>query len=116
MRDYRCTQGDWDEMVDANGQARPACAGVVEYLASLGDEVHERQRAADLAIRTMGITFTVYSDAGNIDRAWPFDVIPRVISAQEWDGISRGLVQRLTAINLFIAAIYGAQRIVNDGI
>ena len=55
----------------------------------------------------MGITFTVYSEAGDIDRAWPFDVIPRVISTQEWDRISAGLVQRLTALNLFIDDLYG---------
>src|SRR3979490_2195126 len=100
MRDYRCTTGDWDEMVDATGQAPPACAGVVEYLASLGEEVHERQRATDLAIRTMGITFTVYSDAGNIDRAWPFDVIPRVISTPERSPSTAGLSPRLTALYL----------------
>ncbi len=56
----------------------------MRYLRSLGEELLERQEAAELAIRTMGITFTVYAEAGDIDRAWPFDVIPRVISAQEW--------------------------------
>jgi uncharacterized circularly permuted ATP-grasp superfamily protein len=116
MRDYRASPGDWDEMIDGGGRPRPACEGVLEYLTSLGDEVLERQRAADLAIRSMGITFTVYSDAGNIDRAWPFDVIPRVISTQEWNAISAGLIQRLTALNLFIADVYSEQRIVKDGI
>ena len=64
----------------------------------------------------MGISFTVYSEAGNIDRAWPFDVIPRVISTQEWNAVSRGLTQRLQALNLFIDDLYGDARVVADGI
>jgi uncharacterized circularly permuted ATP-grasp superfamily protein len=113
---YNANPGGWDEMIDHRGQPRDSCAGVLRYLARLGDEVLERQQAADLAIRAMGVTFTVYSDADNIDRAWPFDVIPRVISAHEWDAMSRGLMQRLMAINLFIGDLYGQQRIVRDGV
>ena len=108
--------GGWDEMV-ADGVPRDACAGVASYLASLTmEELQERQRAAELAMEAMGITFTVYSEAGNIDRPWPFDVIPRVISTHEWDAISAGLVQRLTALNLFIDDLYGDQKVVSDGI
>jgi uncharacterized circularly permuted ATP-grasp superfamily protein len=113
---YASQRGFWDEMIDQRGRPRDACAGVLGYFSRLGGKVLERQKAADLAIRAMGITFTVYSDAGNIDRAWPFDVIPRVIAAEEWNAISRGLVQRLTAINLFIADLYDKQHIVNDGV
>ena len=105
----------WDEMFDG-GRPRPACAGVFEYLSGLGADLHERQRAADLAIRAMGITFAVSSEAGGIDRSWPFDVIPRVISTQEWDVIAAGLVQRLVALNLFIADIYGDAKILSDGV
>ncbi len=50
----------------------------------------------------MGISFTVYSEAGNIDRAWPFDVIPRVISTGEWSGLTDGRIQRLLALNMFV--------------
>jgi uncharacterized circularly permuted ATP-grasp superfamily protein len=64
----------------------------------------------------MGITFTVYSEGRNIDRAWPFDIIPRAIPADEWDRISAGLEQRLTALNLFIDDLYHDRRIVRDGI
>jgi uncharacterized circularly permuted ATP-grasp superfamily protein len=105
----------WDEMLSA-GRPREACGGLVRYLRSLGTELLERQQAAELAIRTMGITFTVYAEAGDIDRAWPFDVIPRVISSQEWATINAALVQRLTAINLFIDDLYGAAKILNDGV
>jgi uncharacterized circularly permuted ATP-grasp superfamily protein len=98
------------------GLARDACGGVVDYLTSLGDKILERQQAAEVAIKAMGITFTVYTEAGNIDRAWPFDVIPRVISTQEWQKISDGLTQRLTALNLFIDDLYGVAKVVKDGV
>ena len=65
---------------------------------------------------TTGITFTVYSEAGNIDRAWPFDIIPRVMSKKEWTRIEAGLKQRLTALNCFINDLYNEQRIVKDGV
>lgn len=76
----------------------------------------ERQRAAEAEILTMGITFTVYSDGDDIDRAWPFDVVPRVIDGAEWDRVSDGLQQRLRALNLFIDDIYNERRIVADGV
>ena len=107
--------GHWDEMLD-EGRPRAGCAGVLENLTALGDELVERQRAADAALRAMGVTFTLYSDAGNIDRPWPFDVIPRVMTIQEWRHISDGLIQRLAAINLFLEDLYGDQKIVDDGI
>ncbi|HUB70085.1 MAG TPA: circularly permuted type 2 ATP-grasp protein [Acidimicrobiales bacterium] len=107
--------GCWDELL-ADGQPRPACDGVVSYLAALGDRLAARQEAAELAVRAMGITFTVYTEASNIDKAWPFDVIPRVISTQEWERISLGLVQRLTVLNLFIGALYGDARVLADGV
>jgi uncharacterized circularly permuted ATP-grasp superfamily protein len=107
--------GFFDEML-VGGGARTACEGVIRYLAGLGDDLLERQRAAELAIKAMGITFAVYSDADNTDRSWPFDVIPRVISTQEWNAISAGLVQRLTALNMFIDDLYGPARVVADGV
>lgn len=95
--DAYLSPGCWDEMI-VDGRPRRSCAGVAGYLASLSlGELVERQRSAELAIEARGITFTVYSEAGNIDRAWPFDVIPRVIEAAEWDAISVGLTQRLEA-------------------
>ena len=100
-----------------SGGPRESCAAVVSYLASLSPaELRECQDAADLAIRTMGVTFTVHSEAGNIDRSWPFDIIPRVISTQEWERVSAGLIQRLTALNLFVDDLYGAGRVLKDGI
>ena len=76
-----------------------------------------RQQAAELAIKSMGITFTVYHEqGGSIDRAWPLDIIPRIISRREWVRIEAGLRQRVMALNLFIDDIYHDQRILADGI
>ena len=64
----------------------------------------------------MGITFTVYSDGRGIDRAWPFDVIPRIIEAAEWARVAKGLEQRLVALNRFIDDLYNDQRVIADGV
>jgi uncharacterized circularly permuted ATP-grasp superfamily protein len=107
----------FDELFAAPGKARPRAAHLTSYLASLGKrELAERQGDAERAIAEMGITFTVYTEGQNIDRAWPFDVIPRTIEATEWARIERGLVQRLTALNHFIDDLYHDQRIIADGI
>ncbi|RPG22992.1 MAG: circularly permuted type 2 ATP-grasp protein, partial [Gammaproteobacteria bacterium TMED92] len=74
------------------------------------------RNAAELAIREMGISFTVYSDGANIDRAWPFDIVPRIIPARDWRKISSGLAQRTRALNCFIHDVYNRQRIFKDGI
>ena len=83
--------GFYDELFAAPGTARPSAAQLADYLASLGDrELAERQADAERAIVEMGITFTVYTEGQNIDRAWPFDVIPRTIEATEWARTERG--------------------------
>ncbi|MDB3856286.1 circularly permuted type 2 ATP-grasp protein, partial [Halieaceae bacterium] len=75
-----------------------------------------RQQAADLAIQEMGISFTVYDDGQNIDRSWPMDILPRIIPLREWQGLEAGLIQRLTALNMFINNIYHKQQILKDGV
>src|SRR5215213_6274411 len=81
----------FDELLDADDQPRPAAVEVVEQLRKLGrSELESRQCLADLEILTQGITFAVYDDGTNIDRPWPFDVIPRVIDAGEWKSIEAG--------------------------
>ena len=112
------TQGLHDELMRGGGQPRDAARFLCHYLRSLSDhELQERKAAAELAIRVMGITFTVYSQqGGSIDRAWPFDIVPRIIAKSEWDRIEEGLKQRVQALNLFIDDIYHDQRIVKDKI
>ncbi len=85
-------------------------------LQALGPELLDRQTAAEAVVRSLGITFTLYTDDGSIDRNWPVDVIPRVIDAREWERVSDGLVQRLTALNMFIDDLYHDQHVLTDGI
>jgi uncharacterized circularly permuted ATP-grasp superfamily protein len=109
--------GCFDELLDEKVKPRPAAQTLFDYVNSLGArEIVARRESVDAAIMAMGITFTVYSDAGNIDRAWPFDIIPRTMSMREWERIDAGLKQRLTALNLFINDLYNEQKIVKDGV
>ena len=107
----------FDELVGERGEPRVAAERLIAYLGSLSEpEIAERRLASELAIKVMGITFTVYSDGRNVDRAWPFDVLPRVISHVEWARTEAGLKQRVAALNCFIQDLYGRQRIVEEGI
>jgi uncharacterized circularly permuted ATP-grasp superfamily protein len=106
-----------DELFADDGTPRPVAQSLLRLIDRLGtSELADRQQVAELDILTMGITFTVYSDGANIDRAWPFDVIPRIISGAEWSGIESGLIQRLVALNRFIDDVYNEQQIVTDGV
>jgi len=103
-------------MITAGGRARPHAREITRYLSSLSArQLAIRQAAAERAIVEMGVTFTVYSEGENIDRPWPFDIIPRAIAASEWTRVEEGLRQRLTALNLFIDDVYNERRIVRDG-
>ncbi len=109
--------GVYDELVDKDGKPRPAARALFDYLGKLSPaELSARREAVDAAIMTMGITFTIYSDGANIDRGWPFDIIPRIMGSDEWRRVEAGLKQRLTALNLFINDLYNDQAIVKDGV
>jgi uncharacterized circularly permuted ATP-grasp superfamily protein len=107
-----------DELIGPGGGARVAGRALIRHLSELGcEEIGARQKAADLAIKVMGMTFTVYHEqGGSIDRAWPLDIIPRIISLKEWRRIESGLKQRVAALNRFIDDVYHAQSIVKDGV
>lgn len=112
-------QNVWDELITPAGQARKGAGALKRTLAALDDdELEERKQAAELAIRSMGITFTVYSgeQSGTIDREWPFDILPRLILKSEWDQVTLGLKQRVKALNMFINDVYNKQEILNDGV
>jgi uncharacterized circularly permuted ATP-grasp superfamily protein len=105
----------YDELISTPGNARAAARGIVSYLRRFTKKrLTASQQAVDLAIREMGISFTVYSEGENIDRSWPMDLIPRVISLKEWQRLQEGLIQRLTALNMFIDDVYNKQRVVKD--
>jgi uncharacterized circularly permuted ATP-grasp superfamily protein len=106
----------YDELIRAAGKPRPVAAPLCNYLRELKDrDIDEYKAAIELAIQVMGISFTVYTEEeGSIDRAWPFDLIPRVIPRSEWRQIEKGLKQRVRALNLFIDDLYHRQKIVKD--
>jgi uncharacterized circularly permuted ATP-grasp superfamily protein len=114
IKNYRIN-GFYDELLNPHLQARYSAGKLVNYLKKISyEEIQRRKQAADLAIKTMGITFTVYSEGENIDREWPYDIIPRIIPQKEWRHIEKGLQQRLTTLNHFINDIYNDQKIIKD--
>ncbi|MFP4154815.1 MAG: circularly permuted type 2 ATP-grasp protein [Halothiobacillaceae bacterium] len=116
-QDTSVSDGYWDEMLDETGEPRPAARRLWSRLRTMAPEtLAERARQLDRTIMNMGITFTVYSQAGNIDRAWPLDLVPRVIPDREWTGVAEGLKQRLRALNHFIDDIYHERQIIRDGV
>jgi uncharacterized circularly permuted ATP-grasp superfamily protein len=106
----------YDELVTRERIPREAFRRIVGLAGSLDlAQLVVRQQAAEADIKRLGITFTVYDQSANIDREWPFDIIPRVIPASEWDRVARGLAQRLRALNAFIDDLYNEQLVVRDG-
>jgi uncharacterized circularly permuted ATP-grasp superfamily protein len=107
----------YDEMFAAAGQHRPHYSGIHERLCLLPLDVwQERQRAADLAFLTQGITFTVYGQAEGVERIFPFDLLPRLVTAGEWTTIERGLSQRITALDRFLRDVYHEGRVFEAGV
>ena len=107
----------YDELVNASGNARLPAKKLASYLQSLdNNELEQRQQLANAVIQDMGISFTVYTEEGNIDRSWPFDIIPRTIDAKQWKITAQGLEQRLQALNCFIHDLYHDRKIIKDGI
>jgi uncharacterized circularly permuted ATP-grasp superfamily protein len=110
------SNGFYDEMLAPSGQARPAYRRIYEYLNRLGPEELERRHGLALEMfRNHGITFAVYPDEQGIEKVFPFDVIPRVISAATWRRLEAGLKQRIHALNLFLDDVYGRKLILSQG-
>ena len=109
--------GFHDETVGEDRKPRPASARLCSRIAELAPgDLARRQSAAETAMRRLGITFSVYGDARGTERIIPFDILPRVITAEEWATVERGLKQRIEALDRFIGDIYGDQSILNDGV
>ncbi|PRW89804.1 hypothetical protein C7A11_09470 [Pseudomonas simiae] len=107
----------FDEMNDANGVCRAHYQDFSRWLANTPPELlAQRRREADLLFHRAGITFTLYGDEQDTERLIPFDIIPRSIPACEWSVIERGCIQRVNALNMFLADIYHDQRIIKAGI
>src|SRR5271155_1734163 len=99
LRDYR-HDSFFDEMLDQSGQIRPHYRQFCSLFESLSaDEFADKRHSIDLAFLRQGITFNVYGDSQGTERIFPFDLVPRIIPAAEWDLLERGLTQRITALN-----------------
>src|SRR3954467_6823925 len=107
----------FDELFEPSGQAREHCRPLYEAVIarSLG-ELRQLQADADRAFLAQGITFTVYGDEQGTERIFPYDLLPRMITAAEWEMLERGLTQRLTAINLFLKDVYHEGKILAEGV
>jgi uncharacterized circularly permuted ATP-grasp superfamily protein len=113
---YQC-DGLYDEMFVEKGIPRSHYASVASRLTALGPEAFARRvRMADMTFRNQGITFNVYKDGAGVEKIFPFDLIPRIIPADEWTTIEKGLMQRIAALNLFCQDIYHDQKILKAGI
>ena len=107
----------FDEMFLRAGCARPGARLLKELIESMPNgELLHRQEAAERLLLQSGITFNVYGDNAASEKIFPFDVIPRIIEASEWDWIEKGLKQRVYALNLFINDIYHEQKIVKENV
>ena len=106
----------FDEMLTAQGSVRPHYEKFIECLNQCdAADFNDKRRAIDLAFLRQGITFNVYGDEKGTERIFPFDLMPRVIPTKEWEHLEAGLVQRITALNLFLRDIYHEQHILRDG-
>ena len=109
------TEGFFDEMFTADNAPREHVRALFDRIEALPKgELRRKHQMAERALMRLGITFNVYGDDEGSERIFPFDIIPRIVSAEEWDPVERGLRQRIRALNLFIDDIYHAQRIVAD--
>ena len=107
----------WDEMYTANAEIREQYKTIIEILKNTStDTLTKKEELSKQLFMTQGVTFTVYSDNEGIEKIFPFDIVPRIITANEWDKIEKGIKQRLKALNLFIKDIYNEQFIIKDGL
>ena len=115
--DAASANGFFDEMYGRNANALghyQKLRGAFNQITH--DDFKTKRNSVDLAFLRQGVTFNVYGDSRGTERIFPFDLVPRIIPAKEWEHIERGLVQRITALNLFLHDIYHEQRIVKDGV
>ncbi len=116
LKDYQVNAG-FDEMLDAKTGVRSHYEGFHRLFNELTRaEFEAKRQAVDTAFLRQGVTFNVYGDAAGTEKVFPFDLLPRIIPAREWEVLERGLAQRITALNLFLHDVYHDQKILKDGV
>ncbi|MEJ7738890.1 MAG: circularly permuted type 2 ATP-grasp protein [Chitinophagaceae bacterium] len=116
LANYNPDLNTWDEMYE-NANVRKQYQGVLDFLQRLSiEELNKKEEQARRLFMSQGITFTVYSSGEGIEKIFPFDIIPRIITNTEWEHIENGIKQRLKALNLFLKDVYNEQFIINDGV
>src|SRR5688572_11297811 len=114
---YELHDAAYDAMFDRQGRVRPMYRQLHELLCELSsEELQARQAAADISFLNQGITFTVYSSDEGTEKIFPYDLLPRIVTASEWATVERGLTQRINALNLFLKDIYHEGKILRDGV
>jgi uncharacterized circularly permuted ATP-grasp superfamily protein len=118
LEGYSVPEGCCDELIGGDGKPLPHAVGLLAALTRLGPErLQAAGRRRDTIFMQQGITFEVPAgDGARRDRAWPLDLVPRVLTAAEWTGIKRGLAQRIRALNAFVDDVYHAHEIVRAGV
>ncbi len=114
---YHPCEGTFDEMFQSDGSVRPGCELVAEAIVGKsGPELSNLNAIAERMLLRTGVTFNVYGESAGTERIFPFDVTPRVIDAATWQTLEAGLIQRVKALNAFVADVYGEGDILKDGI
>jgi uncharacterized circularly permuted ATP-grasp superfamily protein len=114
---YAPLDGTYDELFSGDGQPRPDFRRALENLAARQPEEHARAQAlAEIALLNQGVTFSVYSDQRGAEKIFPFCLIPRIISAGDWERLERGLEQRVRALGMFLDDLYDRQRVLAENI
>jgi uncharacterized circularly permuted ATP-grasp superfamily protein len=116
LKKYEVNEG-FDEMARARSEIRGHYQKFAKTFSKLNaKEFASKREAVDMAFLRQGVTFNVYGDAQGAEKIFPFDLLPRIIPAKEWEFLERGLTQRITALNLFLHDIYHEQKILKDGV
>jgi uncharacterized circularly permuted ATP-grasp superfamily protein len=114
---YEIPVNTWDETFDSRKNVRNEYKRVVDYLdLESTEELNKKEELSKLLFMSQGITFTVYNSGEGVEKIFPFDIVPRIISSKEWTFIERGIKQRVNALNLFLKDVYSDQFIIKDGI
>lgn len=115
--DWKRSPLGFDEAFDADGDVRPIYRDLVGTFNDLSEEeLVRREQLQEMSLVNQGITFTVYGEEEGVERIFPFDFVPRIISGEDWRTVEQGITQRVTAINLFLADLYSDQHCLREGI